>query len=130
RWARTYRVCQPAPWFFTIVTHTVLWGVLALLVSRGSLWGWAILGLALATRLGSLAGVMRLLGEPDTVRHLCVVPVRDLFNSLMWAAAFLGGEVNWRGQILRIQRDGRRVPVVAGSEPLPEEAEGLRAAGS
>ena len=130
RWARTYRVCQPVPWFFTIVTHTVLWGVLALMVSRGSVSGWAMLGLALATRLGSLAGIMRLLGERDTVRHLWLVPAKDLFNSVMWAAAFLGREVNWSGQILRVQRDGRMVPVVAASEPLPEAAEGLRAAGS
>jgi ceramide glucosyltransferase len=130
RWARTYRVCQPVPWFFTIVTHTVLWGVLAFLVSHGSAWGWAMLGLALATRVGALAAIMRLLGERDTVRHLWLVPPKDLFNSVMWAAAFLGREVNWSGQILRIQRDGRMVPVVGTSEPLPEAAEGLRAAGS
>ena len=130
RWARTYRVCQPVPWFFTIVTHTVLWGVLAFLVSGGALWGWAMLALALATRLGSLAAIMRLLGESDTGRHLWLVPLKDLFNSVMWAAAFLGREVNWSGQTLRVQRDGRIVPVAPAVEPLPDEAEGLRAAGS
>src|SRR5207302_7989977 len=29
RWARTYRVCQPVGWFFSVVTHAKLWGRLA-----------------------------------------------------------------------------------------------------
>ncbi len=128
RWARTYRVCQPVPWFFTIVTHTVLWGCLAALVTRGSVAGFAVLVAALATRLGALAAIMRLLGERDT--PLWLVPAKDLFNSLMWAAAFLGREVNWSGHLLRVERDGRMVPV--GPLALPDtvaDAEKLRAAG-
>jgi len=128
RWARTYRVCQPVPWFFTIVTHTVLWGCLAALLTRGSVAGLAVLVAALATRLGSLAAIMRLLGERDT--PLWLVPAKDLFNSLMWAAAFLGREVNWSGQLLRVERDGHMMPV--GPLALPDtvaDAEELRAAG-
>src|SRR5262249_56696130 len=66
RWARTYRVCQPLPWFATIVTHTVLWGVAALIATRGSVLGCTVLAAALAARLGSLAAIMRLLGERQT----------------------------------------------------------------
>src|SRR5207302_7349032 len=57
RWARTYRVCQPVPWFFTIVTHTVLWGVAALVATRGSALGCAVLATALGARLGTLAAI-------------------------------------------------------------------------
>jgi ceramide glucosyltransferase len=130
RWARTYRVCQPVPWFFTIVTHTILWGVLAVVATRGSAVGWGILAVALATRLGSLAAIMRLLGERETMRYLWLVPAKDLFNSLMWAAAFLGREVEWSGQRFRVRRDGQMVPVAPAMEPLAEEPETLRAAGS
>jgi ceramide glucosyltransferase len=130
RWARTYRVCQPLNWFLTVITHTTLWGVLAALVSGGSPVGVAALVVALGARLGSLAAIMRLLGEPDTSRYLWLVPPKDLFNSLVWAAAFLGQEVEWSGQTLRIQRDGRMVPVGSVPEPVAggDAIETLRAA--
>jgi ceramide glucosyltransferase len=128
RWARTYRVCQPVNWFLTVITHTTLWGVLAALVSGGSPAGLVALAVALAARLGSLAAIMRLLGEPDTTRYLWLVPPKDLFNSLVWAAAFLGQQVEWSGQTLRIQRDGRMVPVGSVPEPVADAIETLRAA--
>jgi ceramide glucosyltransferase len=130
RWARTYRVCQPVNWFLTIVIHTTLWGVLAALVTGGSLLGLTALAVALATRLGSLAAIMRILEETEVPRYLWLVPLKDLVNSVMWAAAFLGNEVNWSGQSLRIQRDGRMTPVTPVPERLGEEVERLRAAGS
>jgi len=130
RWARTYRVCQPFNWFMTIVTHTVLWGVVAAVVTGGSPAGIAMLIAALVARLGSLAATLAILDERDTLRHLWLVPAKDLFNSFMWAAAFLGHEVEWSGQRLRVRRDGRMEPVAPAPEFLPEEPETLRAAGT
>jgi len=132
RWARTYRVCQPLNWFLTIITHTTLWGVLAAVVTGGSPAGLGALAAALATRIGSLATIMRLVGEPDTSRHLWLVPAKDLVASLMWAAAFSGQRVSWSGQVLRIKRDGRMVPVgpVAVPEPVVEAPGRVRASGS
>jgi ceramide glucosyltransferase len=143
RWSRTYRVSRPVSWFFAVVTHATLWGCLALLVTRGSPLGWAAFAWALTGRLLGLAGVLRLLGESDTLRWLWLVPAKDLLNSLMWATAFLGNEVRWSGQRLRIRRDGRMEPI--GPPPVPspaaarpalavprqarEEPETLRAAG-
>jgi ceramide glucosyltransferase len=131
RWARTYRVCQPLNWFLTIITHTTLWGVLAAVVTGGAA-GWSALAAALAARIGSLAAIMRLVGEPDTARHLWLVPAKDLVASLMWAAAFSGQRVNWSGQVLRIQRDGRMILVTPTPESMPilDEPESLRVAGS
>ena len=128
RWARTYRVCQPVPWFATIVTHTVFWGVAALVATRGSALGCAVLATAVGVRIGTLAAIMHILGERDTA--LWLVPAKDLLNSLMWAAAFLGREVEWSGQRLRVSSDGRMVPLAAPiAEPLAEpEVETLRAA--
>ncbi|HJQ82974.1 MAG TPA: bacteriohopanetetrol glucosamine biosynthesis glycosyltransferase HpnI [Candidatus Binatia bacterium] len=119
RWGRTYRVCQPVPWFATIVTHTVLWGILAALATRGSALGLGILVTAFAVRLAALAAIMRLLGETETRRHLWLVPAKDLFNSLMWAAAFLGREVDWSGQRLRVAPDGRMMAIEPVALPTP-----------
>ena len=133
RWSRTYRVSRPISWFCAVVTHAMLWGCLALLVTGGSALGWAAFGWALGGRLLGLVGVLRLLGEHDTLRWLWLVPAKDLFNSLMWATAFLGNEVRWSGQRLRIRRDGRMVPVGAARPAtapvlVPEEGAPLHAA--
>ncbi len=129
RWARTYRVCQPLNWFLTIITHTTLWGVLAVVATGGSPAGCLALVAALGARLGSLAAIMRLVGEPVTRRHLWLVPAKDLVASLMWVAAFSGRRVTWSGQVLRIRRDGRMVPLRPVPEPLVLEPEPVRAAG-
>jgi ceramide glucosyltransferase len=124
RWARTYRVCQPVNWFLTIVTHATLWGVLTLAATHGSVLGWSVLAATLAARLGSLAGILRLLGDRETPRYLWLVPAKDLVYSMVWLAAFLGRRVNWGGQLLLVQRDGRMVPV---GPVVAEEPETLRA---
>ena len=141
RWSRTYRVSRPASWFCAVVTHAMLWGCVSLLVTGGSLLGWAAFAWALGGRLVGLVGVLRLLGEHETLRWLWLVPAKDLFNSLMWAVAFLGNQVRWSGQVLRVHRDGRMVAVgpvpaaapapapVIASELAPEEPETLHAAG-
>jgi ceramide glucosyltransferase len=117
RWARTYRVCQPLNWFLTIITHTTLWGVLAALASGGSRTGLGLLAVALACRLGSLRDTMRLLREHETPRYLWLVPLSDLGYSALWIASWLGREVDWSGQRLRVEPDGRMVP--AGPIPAP-----------
>ena len=127
RWVRTYRVQQPFNWFLTILTHATMWGVVAALATGGPA-GWGVLAGALAVRLGTLAAVLRLLGDRSTPRYLWLVPLKDLFSSLMWAAAFLGRQVTWSEQVLRIQRDGRMVPIAPAPALPAEHAEGLRVA--
>jgi ceramide glucosyltransferase len=127
RWARTYRLLQPAGWFASVVTHAVPWGLAALVVTRGSLVGLGFFVAALAARLGTLRLIMRMLHERDTPRHLWMVPLKDLGFSAVWLASWLGRDVEWSGRTLRIQRDGRMVPVgataaaeaVAHVQPVP-----------
>jgi len=111
RWARTYRVCQPFNWFATIVVHTVLWGVLAVLVTRGSVLGWLLLFAGVASRLGSLRAIFKLVGCGDVPRYLWLVPLTDLVYSAVWVASWLGRDVEWSGQRLRVKTDGRMIPV-------------------
>jgi ceramide glucosyltransferase len=124
RWASTYRICEPIGWFASIVTHAVAWGVAAFVVTGGSPLGWALLVAAIASRLGTLRAIMRMLHERDTPRHLWMVPLKDLGSTAVWLASWLGHEVMWSGQRLRIQRDGRMVLVQArtGVAALPAVA--------
>jgi ceramide glucosyltransferase len=119
RWARTYRSQQPVGWFFSVVTHAVLWGVVAVAATGGSVLGWSVLLAAVGARIFSLAAIMRLLGERDTPHHLWLVPLKDLISSTVWLMAFLGRRVNWGGELLRVQRDGRMVLVKPSVRPRP-----------
>ena len=109
RWARTYRVCQPFNWFATIVIHTMLWGVLAVLATGGAAIGWLALALALGARVGSLRVILGWLGDTETPRWLWLVPLKDLAYSAVFAASWLGHDVEWSGQQLRVLPDGRIV---------------------
>jgi ceramide glucosyltransferase len=119
RWSRTYRVSRPVSWFCTLITHATLWGALAPIATGGTPLGWAVFATALGARLISLAAILRLLDDRETLHHLWLVPLKDIFNSFMWSAAFLGRHVTWSGQALRVEPDGRMTPV-APAEAVPE----------
>jgi len=112
RWSRTYRVSRPLSWFFTLVTHATLWGSLAPIATGGTPLGWSVFAAALGARLLSLVAILRLLDDRETLRHLWLIPLKDLFNSFMWGAAFVGRRVTWSGQELRVESDGRMTPLV------------------
>jgi ceramide glucosyltransferase len=122
RWARTYRVCQPVGWFGTIIIQTTLWGVLAVLATGGAPIGWLALATALICRLGSLRAIAGLSGDTDSVRHFWLVPAKDLAYSGVWLASWLGREVDWSGQRLRVLPDGRMVPVEGPGPVLAAKA--------
>jgi len=117
RWARTYRVCQPLGWFVSIVIHTVLWGVLAVFATGGSTAGWMALLAAVFVRIGSLRAILGMLGDTATPRDLWLVPLKDLAYSAVWMTSWLGRDVVWSGQRLRVLPDGRIVPLDAVTEP-------------
>jgi ceramide glucosyltransferase len=117
RWARTYRVLQPAGWFASMITHAVTWGVAAVVATGGSAIGWTVLATTIGVRLATLRAIMRMLRERDTPRHLWMVPLKDLGFTAVWLASWLGRDVEWSGRTLRVQRDGRMVPVDGVTAP-------------
>jgi hypothetical protein len=38
-----------------------------------------------------------------------LAPIKDLLQTVIWALAFLGNRVEWRGERLRLKRDGTLV---------------------
>lgn len=122
RWARTYRACQPFGWFVSLIVHTMLWGVLAVLATGGSTVGWIALLTAIVARVGALRVILGMLGDTATVRELWLVPLKDLAYSAVWMTSWLGRDVVWSGQRLRVLPDGRMLPLDAVSEPaLPSK---------
>ena len=151
RWARTIRVCQPVPYFFSILSNATVWNALLLFVSirifSGN-WAWVAFGgdddnqpvlmirllaigvpfslVALACRVGAATDCMTWLRAGKPLQHGVVsaltadtpsslrawlAPLKDLLQVPIWALAFLGNTVVWRGQRLRVLPGGKLVPI-------------------
>jgi ceramide glucosyltransferase len=134
RWARTIRVCQPVPYFFSILSNATWWGVLALISSAmltrmasPEVWakgdfataetllisaGFAVFQIALVVRVcGSAECYMRLSGPLLQDFNILFPLLKDLLQVPIWALAFLGNTVVWRGQRLRVLPGGKLVPM-------------------
>jgi ceramide glucosyltransferase len=119
RWARTIRVCQPVPYFFSILSNATLWPLLWLVAFPGELQLAFALGCA-AVRLATAWHLAALLkSAPGAARHPSpatrhLLPawlplLKDLLQAIVWLLAFAGNRIEWRGQKTRLRRDGTLV---------------------
>ena len=110
RWARTIRVCQPLPYFMSILANGTLWPLLWMLANCvGNYSPWISL-LALGCILGRILMAWdlqrRFTPDRDLVSPHWLVPVKDLLHFVVWLNSFLGNTVIWRGQRMRLRSDG------------------------
>ena len=107
RWARTIRVSQPAPYFFSILSNAMLWPLLWLAMRPGlapAIFG----GAALVMRVVMAVTAQTRLSQRRThLRYWWLTPVKDLLQVAIWAGAFLGNTIEWRGQRMKLRRDGQ-----------------------
>jgi len=145
RWARTIRVCQPVPYFFSILSNATWWALAAVLLALAQpvielrlapdFWRFVhvedfekgaevVLEIAAGNGLIFLAGVAltfrfllagalmeRIKGASSGRSCLRLPWLKDLLQIPIWALAFLGNTVVWRGQRLRVLPGGKLVPV-------------------
>jgi len=135
RWARTIRVCQPVPYFFSILSNAGFWALLALVVGLTQIHARAnspvyvyssnlmtITGsfplpvLAVIGAVGILVRMIlahrlqhRLTHSSATPNYFWMVPIKDLLQTAIWLCAFAGNSIEWRGQTYRLRRDGTLV---------------------
>lgn len=106
RWARTIRVCQPLPYFFSILGNATLWPLLWLAAHPAR----PVLGLALGCWLVRIASALNLQGrlteKPGRWRDAPLVLLKDVLQTALWCLAFLGNRIEWRGERLRLRPDG------------------------
>ena len=110
RWARTIRVCQPAPYFLSLLSNATLWPLLWLLW-QPTHWSLAIAGLCCLARSGTgffcegkLTGTFR----PSS---LVLGVWKDLLQIPVWLLAFAGNRITWRGRRFEVQASGKLVRV-------------------
>ena len=105
RWARTIRVCQPLPYFFSILGNSILWPLIWLAVVPNG-FSAGIFAASLFIRLLITENLQhRLTQKPAGVWPL-LAPAKDLLQAAIWLGAFLGNTVEWRGRKMKLRRDG------------------------
>jgi len=112
RWARTIRVCQPVPYFFSILSNALLWAVVWFVAKLGSQSALAEMALpllvAVALRILMTADlVTRITSNAYKLRAGLYVVLKDLLHVPIWGLAFLGNTVVWRGRRLRVLPGGK-----------------------
>jgi ceramide glucosyltransferase len=109
RWARTIRVCQPTPYFFSLLSNATLWPLLWLIVRPAPQVVVCALVCLLVRVLTAVNLQHRLTGSPPSYARGWLVPVKDLLQAAIWLLAFMGSRIEWRGGRMRLRRDGTLV---------------------
>ena len=110
RWSRTIRVCQPVPFFLSILSNATLWPVLfsAALLAGHHLFWFVPVSIFLPVRIQAALKMQEWLTRD--LRHYAwfwLVPIKDLLNAAIWLLAFAGNTIEWRGEEFRILSDGK-----------------------
>lgn len=108
RWARTIRVCRPVAFLFTVFSIASLWPALWLTVQPSLV---SAIGAFLCLAIRGAAGVyleVRMTGRFKWSSAVMAL-VKDVFQLGIWALAFTGRRVVWRGVDYRVEPGGRLV---------------------
>ncbi len=103
RWARTIRVSRFSGYAGLPVTFATFWALI-LVVAGYPIAAVALLAVRLAAAV--VCGYF-VLGSRDTLLLCWAIPLRDLLGVAVWAAGLAGTSVEWGGQTLRLDADGR-----------------------
>jgi ceramide glucosyltransferase len=130
RWARTIRVCQPAPYFLSILSNSGLWAIAWMMYSLTSDFPSAEFlsnthgfSIHVAASKGLIASAVflfvRILVAVDLqwqltglfahIAYAWLVPIKDLLQTAIWFCAFVGNRIEWRGRKFTLLRDGTLV---------------------
>jgi ceramide glucosyltransferase len=105
RWARTIRVCQPAPYFFSILSNLTFWTLAWLAVVPSGISA-GFFSACLFIRMIIVENLQRRLTKAPPGLTCGLAPLKDLLQAAIWFFAFAGNTIEWRGQKFVLRRDG------------------------
>jgi ceramide glucosyltransferase len=109
RWARGVRDSRASGYVGLVSTYGLMWGLLAVVAAHAAPWSWAVLGFTMLLRLAVALTVGKsVLQDAPLLKHLWLLPLRDLLAVVVWIASFGGNTVTWRGDRFRL-RKGRLI---------------------
>jgi ceramide glucosyltransferase len=110
RWARTVRVCQPVPYFFSILNDVTVWSCVWAMSSM-TLGVRAAVGAFLAIRCVTAIITERKLTGRFSTDSAAVALICDVVRPVLWALSLIGNTVSWRGKKYRVIRGGKLVRI-------------------
>jgi ceramide glucosyltransferase len=107
RWARAIRDSRFWGYLGLGISFGLVWALLALIFADGAGWAWALVGVTAAMRLAVAIFIgRRVLRDPQVLRWLPLIPLRDAVAMMVWLVSFAGHTVSWRGDIFKL-KDGK-----------------------
>jgi ceramide glucosyltransferase len=109
RWARTIRVSKPVAYCFSLLSNATLWPLLWVALRPTPLA--AGVGIVCLAVRGMMAWDLqrRLNRAHPGPGSLWLAPLKDLLQFGLWVGAFLGRDIEWRGERYRLRNDGTMV---------------------
>jgi len=110
RWARGVKFSRPGGYVGLVFTFTTFFSLVLLLGFTSNYLAWTVALTALTIRfLAAWLVGGAWLGDHRIKRYFYLLPIRDLFGFLVWAASFIGRTVYWRGDKFYLTSGGRLV---------------------
>ena len=94
------------PYFFSILSNATLWPLVWLSLAPGVLSAAFASGAIVIRMLMAQTLQGRLTHKKHHWRYWWLVPIKDLFQAAIWAGAFMGNTVEWRGQKMKLLSNG------------------------
>ena len=111
RWARGVRDSRLGGYIGLASTFGLMWALLNLLFAGAAFWSWIVLGIVLLLRIAAASAVARsVLKDRQLLKHLWLLPLRDLIAVGVWIVSFWGHTVTWRGDEFELKK-GRLIPI-------------------
>lgn len=115
RWLRLRAALHPAALLYELLANPLPLVLLAFITSGGAYGTGPFLLGTLVARVGFDSVLMqRLRGSSLGLRHLWLIPARDLLMLGIWVCAVLSRKVSWRGSRLRVGTETRLAPQYVG----------------
>ncbi|WP_174300481.1 bacteriohopanetetrol glucosamine biosynthesis glycosyltransferase HpnI [Caulobacter sp. S45] len=114
RWARTLRLIDPVSYAGSAIMHPLPFALVAIVLLQGSMTSLMVLAVVCGARMFVMERVERFASCSRGIWWLW--PARDLLSALIYAWAFLGKTVTWRGRTFRIGREGQLIPHPPGAD--------------
>lgn len=112
RWARGLRDSRAGGYIGLVTTFGLMWALLAIVSAHAAPWSLLLFAATMLLRLGVAQVVGKsVLRDRQLLKHLWLLPLRDLMAVGLWLASFFGHTVTWRGDRFEL-KDGRlyRIP--------------------
>jgi len=111
RWARGVRDSRTGGYIGLVSTYGLMWALVVLIAGRAAPWAVALVASTALLRFAvALVVGKSVLQDRRLLRHLWLLPIRDLVAVAIWIASFAGHTVTWRGDRFEL-KNGRLIRI-------------------